>query len=115
VSGAGFAAAIRDRVTEAIRTWAPGARGAWCRDQRRRLRSSNGAVIWVRGPALPWAEWGARRGYFAVGYMDEIAYLQALPGPGADACAIAGTASTERQTSEDKGALSLRATKGRAG
>jgi hypothetical protein len=97
VSGAGFAAAIRDRVTEAIRIWAPGARGAWCRNQRRRLRSSNGAVIWVRGPALPWAEWGARRGYFAVGYMDEIAYLQALPGPGADACAIAGTASTERQ------------------
>lgn len=81
--GAGLAAAIRDRVAEVVRVWAPGARGAWCRTQRSRLRSSNGAVIWVRGSALPWAEWGARRGYFAVEYMDDVAYLQALPGPGA--------------------------------
>lgn len=79
--GVGFAAAIRDRMAEVLRAWAPGARGAWCRTQRRRLRSSSGAVIWVRGPALPWAEWGARRGYFAVEYMDDVAYLQALPGP----------------------------------
>lgn len=78
-----FLAAIRDRVTEAVRVWAPGARGAWCRSQRSRLRSSDGAVIWVRGPTASWAEWGARRGYFAVGYMDGIAYLQALPGSGA--------------------------------
>ncbi len=77
-----FLTAIRDRVTEAVRTWAPGARGAWCRSQRSRLESSGGAVIWVRGPALlPWAEWGARRGYFAVAYMDGIAYLHALPRP----------------------------------
>ena len=32
---------------------------------------------------LPWAEWGARRGYFAVEHMDGIAYLRALPGPAA--------------------------------
>ncbi len=83
MSASAFLAAIRDRVTEAVRTWAPGARGAWCRTQRSRLRSSGGAVIWVRGPALPWAEWGARRGYFAVGYMNGIAYLQALPRPAA--------------------------------
>lgn len=79
MNAAGFAAALRDRVTEAFRTWAPGARGAWCRDQRRRLRLTEGAVIWVRGTATPWAEWGARRGYFAVGYMDAIPYLKALP------------------------------------
>jgi hypothetical protein len=79
MSGVGLAAAIRARVTEALRTWVPGARGTWCRDQRRRLRTSKGAVIWVRGPALPWAEWGARRGYFAVRHMDGFAYLQALP------------------------------------
>ncbi len=81
MSASAFLAAIRDRVGEAVRTWAPGARGAWCRTQRSRLRSLDGAVIWVRGPALPWAEWGARRGYFAVGYMSGIAYLQALPRP----------------------------------
>ncbi len=74
-------AAIRDGVTEAVRTWAPGARGTWCRSQRGRLQSSDGAVIWVRGPAVRWAEWGARRGYFVVAYMDGIAYLQALPRP----------------------------------
>ncbi len=83
MSASAFLAAIRDRVAEAVRTWAPGARGAWCRTQRSRLESSDGAVIWVRGPALPWAEWGARRGYFAVAYMDGIAYLQALPRPSA--------------------------------
>ena len=83
MSASGLVAAIRDRVTEAVWTWAPGARGAWCRSQRRRLRSSDGAVIWVRGPVLHWAEWGARRGYFDVRYMDGIAYLQALRRPAA--------------------------------
>ena len=83
MSAPAFLAAIRDRVTEAVRTWAPGARGAWCRTQRSRLRSLGGAVIWVRGPALPWAEWGARRGYFAIAYMDGIAYLRALAPPSA--------------------------------
>lgn len=71
----GFLARIRSRVADAFQAWAPGARGTWCRSQRRLLRSSNGTVIWVRGPVLPWAEWGARRGYFAVGYMDGLAYL----------------------------------------
>jgi hypothetical protein len=36
-------------------------------------------VIWVRGAALPWALWGARRGYFAVEYMDGLAYLRPPP------------------------------------
>lgn len=83
MSAFGFVAAIRDQVTEAFRTWAPGARGAWCRSQRSRLRSSDGAVIWVRGPELHWAEWGARRGYFAVRHMEGIAYLEALRGSAA--------------------------------
>jgi hypothetical protein len=84
VSLARLVAAIRDRVADVVQTWAPGARGGWCRSQRRRLlASSDGAVVWVRGPTLPWAEWGARRGYFAVEHMDGIAYLRALPGPGA--------------------------------
>ena len=69
-------AALRERVTEAFRTWAPGARGAWCRSQRRRLQSSRGSVVWVRGAAVSWVEWGARRGYFEVQYMDGLPYLR---------------------------------------
>lgn len=83
MSATSFLAAIRSRLTDAVQTWAPGARGAWCRTQRRHLRSSDGVVVWVRGPVLLWAQWGARRGYFAVEYMDGLAYLRALPGPAA--------------------------------
>ena len=79
LSAARLLAAIRSRVADAFQTWAPGARGEWCRRQRCRLRSSDGAVIWVRGRAVPWAEWGARRGYFVIDYMDGIAYVRALP------------------------------------
>jgi hypothetical protein len=57
------------------------ARGAWCRRQRRHLRIAGHAVVWVRGPNVPWAEWGARRGYFEVERMDGIAYLRALGAP----------------------------------
>ena len=78
-----FLAAIGSRLTDAMRTWAPGARGAWCRSQRRRLRSSHGSVVWVRGAAVGWAEWGARRGYFEVQYMDGLAYLRSPPAPAA--------------------------------
>jgi hypothetical protein len=80
VSVARLVAAIRARAAEIVQTWAPGARGAWCRSQRRLLQASDGAVVWVRGPTLPWALWGARRGYFAVERMDGIAYLR-LAGP----------------------------------
>jgi hypothetical protein len=74
-------AALRTRVIEAARTWMPGARGAWCRSQRRRLRTSGGSVVWLRGAAVGWAEWGARRGYFEVQYMDGLAYLRAASAP----------------------------------
>lgn len=57
------------------------ARGAWCRKQRRQLRNPGHRVVWVRGPAVPWAEWGARRGYFDIERMDGIAYLRALGAP----------------------------------
>ena len=58
--------------------WAPLARGAWCRKQRRHLRVAGHSVVWVRGDAVPWAEWGARRGYFEVQRMDGLPYLRAL-------------------------------------
>jgi hypothetical protein len=57
------------------------ARGSWCRRQRRHLRTPGHSVVWVRGPNVPWAEWGARRGYFDVERMDGIAYLRALGAP----------------------------------
>jgi hypothetical protein len=75
-------------LTAAVRnlfgsTWSPFARGAWCRKQRRYLRVPGNSVVWVRGDAVPWAEWGARRGYFEVEHMDGLAYLRALVAPAA--------------------------------
>jgi hypothetical protein len=61
--------------------WGPFARGAWCRKQRRHLRVPGHSVVWVRGDAVPWAEWGARRGYFEVQQMDGLSYLRALGAP----------------------------------
>jgi hypothetical protein len=78
---AAFLAALRSGLSETFRTWAPWARGAWCRRQRRRLRGSDGGVVWLRGePASSgeWAEWGASHGYFEVQYMDGLAYLRAV-------------------------------------
>ena len=61
--------------------WGPLARGAWCRRQRRHLRVPGRPVVWVRGEAVPWAEWGARRGYFEVQHMGSLPYLRALGAP----------------------------------
>jgi hypothetical protein len=77
-----FLAAAGRALREAVQTWEPPTRGAWCRRQRRRLRVPGGPVVWVRGRAVPWAEWGARRGYFEVQYMHGLPYLRgarALP------------------------------------
>jgi hypothetical protein len=59
----------------------PFGRGAWCRKQRRHLRVAGHSVVWVRGEQVPWAEWGARRGYFEVQLMDGLPYLRALGAP----------------------------------
>jgi hypothetical protein len=56
----------------------PLARGAWCRKQRRCLNGPGHSVVWVRGDAVRWAEWGARHGYFEVEQMDGLSYLRAL-------------------------------------
>jgi hypothetical protein len=56
----------------------PLARGAWCRKQRRNLDLPGHSVVWVRGDAMRWAEWGARHGYFEVEQMDGLSYLRAL-------------------------------------
>jgi hypothetical protein len=60
--------------------WAldPIARREWCRRQRRSLRIPGHFVVWVRRETMPWAEWGARRGYFELERMDGLAYLRAL-------------------------------------
>jgi hypothetical protein len=61
----------------------PLARGAWCRKQRHHLSVPGHAVVWVRGETLPWAEWGAQRGYFEVQQMDGLSYLRRLDVPSA--------------------------------
>jgi hypothetical protein len=71
-------------IVEAVRkhlfgaAWNPLARVSWCREQRRHLRVPGHSVVWVRGDALPWAEWGASRGYFEVQRMDGLPYLSPL-------------------------------------
>lgn len=62
-------------------TWVPLARGAWCRKQRRLLGASGHTVVWVRGDAVSWAEWGARQGYFEVLHMNGLPYLRGLGAP----------------------------------
>ena len=56
----------------------PLARFAWCRKQRRHLGTPGHSVVWVRGEAVPWAEWGERHGYFEVQRMDGLPYLSAV-------------------------------------
>lgn len=74
-----FLASVRTRVGDVIHAW--GTRGAWCRKQRILLGAPGGSVVWIRGGALPWAEWGARRGYFEIQFMDGLPYLRALGAP----------------------------------
>jgi hypothetical protein len=77
-----FLAAVQRHLIDPIRTWAPSTRGAWCRKQRLLLRDgAGGRVVWIRGNALSWAEWGARQGYFEVQYMDGLPYLRAVGAP----------------------------------
>jgi len=74
-----FLQAIRNQLFGSA--WNPLARGVWCRRQRRRLRLPGHPVLWVRGDTLPWAEWGARHGYFEVGHMSGLPYLSAPVAP----------------------------------
>jgi hypothetical protein len=71
-----FLAAVRDQLFGSA--WNPLARFAWCRRQRRQLGIPGHSVVWVRGGVLPWAEWGARHGYFEVQRMDGLPYLRAI-------------------------------------
>jgi hypothetical protein len=74
---------VRDQLLGGA--WGPLARGRWCRKQRRVLRPPGHRVVWVRREALPWAEWGAARGYFSLDRMDGVPYLMraALAAPAA--------------------------------
>jgi hypothetical protein len=62
----------------------PLARLAWCRKQRRHLDVPGHSAVWVRGEALPWAEWGAAHGYFEVSRMDGLPYLSPAGATGGD-------------------------------
>lgn len=59
----------------------PFPRSVWCREQQRHLRVPGHSVIWVRADALPWAKWGARRGFFEVQQMDGLSYLRSVGAP----------------------------------
>lgn len=71
-------AALFSAVRQALfgSAWDPGARLAWCRSQRRKLGIPGREVVWVDRDAVPWAEWGAGRGYFLLERMGSLAYLR---------------------------------------
>jgi hypothetical protein len=69
------------RLRDLFQTAGPWSRGAWCRRQRRHLGTAAGRVVWIRGAPVSWAEWGARRGYFDIQYMDGLPYLRASGAP----------------------------------
>jgi hypothetical protein len=74
-------AKVRERLSVLAPQWSGWSRLAWCLRQRRALRGSRGAVIWVRSAKLPWAVWGERHGFFEVERMDGLPYLRAATAP----------------------------------
>jgi hypothetical protein len=67
------------RLRRRILGWVGGPVGRveWCRAQRHSLRDPARLVVWVHRESMPWALWGARRGYFELERMDGLAYLRA--------------------------------------
>lgn len=74
-------ASLKTRLADALARSGIGPRAAWCRKQRHVLSTPGSSVVWVRGDAVPWAAWGARRGYFEVQFMDGLPYLRASAAP----------------------------------
>lgn len=74
-----FLATVRDLLFGGA--WGPLARGAWCRRQRRLLRRPGHGVLWLGSEVVPWAEWGARHGYFDLHRMSGLTYLMAAAAP----------------------------------
>jgi hypothetical protein len=72
-------AVVRSRLFSSASN--PLARLAWCRKQRRDLGIPGHSAVWIRGEALPWAEWGAAHGYFELLRMDGLPYLSPLAAP----------------------------------
>lgn len=68
-------ARARDLLSGAVQ--GPRARGAWCRRQRRLLRRPDHCVLWLGCDMVPWAEWGAARGYFDLHHLSRLPYLMA--------------------------------------
>lgn len=77
-SRASWFARLRGRVLGWI--GGPIARVEWCHAQRQSLRRPGQVVVWVRSDTMPWALWGARRGYFELERMDGLTYLRAPRG-----------------------------------
>ncbi|HET9553432.1 MAG TPA: hypothetical protein VFP50_10730 [Anaeromyxobacteraceae bacterium] len=71
-----FLATARDLLLGAA--WA---RGSWCRRQRLLLRRPDHGVLWVGRDVVPWAEWGAARGYFDLQRMAGLPYLTSAAAP----------------------------------
>ncbi len=70
---------LEGQLEKAIPGWAAWARWAWCRKQRRCLCAVGRKVLWVHdGDKVPWALWGADKGYFEVDWAGRLPYLRTL-------------------------------------
>ncbi len=72
------AAFVSALLANAIPGWRALGRRSWCTRQRSRLRAPDRKIVWVHdGEKMPWALWGADRGYFEVEWAGHLPYLRA--------------------------------------
>ena len=63
--------------------WRELARRSWCTKQRTCLRALDRKVVWLHdGEKMPWALWGADKGFFELDWAGHLPYLRAAPAVG---------------------------------
>jgi hypothetical protein len=67
----------------AVPGWRALGRRSWCRKQRSRLHALDRRIVWIHdGEKMPWAFWGARKGFFELEWAGRLPYLRAVPAAG---------------------------------
>jgi hypothetical protein len=73
-------ALIASLLETAIPGWRALGRRSWCRKQRSRLRARDRNILWLHdGEKMPWAFWGAEKGFFELEWAGRLPYLRAMP------------------------------------
>jgi len=77
------AALLAGLLAAAVPGWGRLARRVWCARQRTRLQETGVSVVWVHdGEKMPWALWGAERGFFELEWANRLPYLRAAVAAG---------------------------------